>query len=244
MGNCCSRRDAAMTAAPPVGHHRTMKIVIAGGHGKIALLLSQQLHADGHEVVGIIRDPAQSDDLADVGATGLVFDLEASSAADLAAHLDGTDAVVFAAGAGPGSGPERKKTVDHGACVLLADAAEQAGVPRIVVVSAMGIDDHDASSDDGWEVYKTAKAEADAYVRGTGLDWTIVRPGGLTDDVGSGTVTIGDMVERGSIPRADVAAVIAELLTSGRGVHTQFEVVSGDTPISALDPAAHVAARS
>jgi nucleoside-diphosphate-sugar epimerase len=213
-----------------------MKTYIAGGHGTIALLLTRILVAKGHEVVGIIRNPAQVEDLQEAGATALVLDLEATSVDALAGHLADADATVFAAGAGPGSGPERKRTVDRDGAILLADASVRAKVRRMLVVSAMRVDEYDPDSSDVWEVYKAAKAQADAYVRACDLDWTIVRPGSLTNDPPWGTVTVGDTVEPGSIPRADVAAVFAELLASGRGIRRQFEVVSGDTPIEGLDP--------
>ena len=209
-----------------------MKIYIAGGHGKIALLLARQLATAGHEPVAIIRNPAQGVDVAAVGATSVVLDLEASSPEQIADVVTGADAVVFAAGAGPGSTPERKLTVDRDGAIKLADAAAAAGVQRYVLVSAIGADSFDASSEDVFQIYLRAKSEADAHVRGTSLDWTIVRPGGLTDDAPTGRVTIGETVERGSIPRADVASVLFEALANGRWVGEQFEVVSGDTPIS------------
>src|SRR5690606_23104910 len=162
-----------------------------------------------HEPVGIIRNPDHADDLRDAGAEPLVFDLEQSTAEELAGHLQGVDAVVFAAGAGPNSGPARKLTVDRDGAILLADAAEPAGVQRIVVVSAMSSDDFDPESDDVFQVYLRAKSEADADIRARTLDWTIVRPGSLTDDEPTGRVEVGDTVPRGEIPRADVAAVLA-----------------------------------
>ncbi|MGI8458698.1 MAG: SDR family oxidoreductase [Propionibacteriaceae bacterium] len=215
-----------------------MKIVIAGGHGQIALLLTSQLAAAGHQLVGIIRNPDQAPDLDAVGATALIADLEQSSAAELAAQLAGVDAVVFAAGAGPNSGAARKLTLDRDGAILLADAAEQAGVRRYVIISALATDDFDPSlagehSTEIFQVYLRAKSEADAYVRASELDWTVVRPGGLTDEPGTGTVTAAEHTGRGSIPRADVAAVVAELLTTGAGIRRQFELISGDQPIAA-----------
>jgi uncharacterized protein YbjT (DUF2867 family) len=208
-----------------------VKIYIAGGHGQIALLLARQLATAGHEPVGIIRNPAQSVDLAAIGATSAVLDLEQSDVEQVAAALSGADAVVFAAGAGPGSTAERKLTVDRDGAILLADAAAAAGVQRYVLISAMSADDFDAASDDVFQVYLRAKSEADAAIRASSLDWTIVRPGGLTDDEPTGSVTVGETVERGSIPRADVAALVAEVLVSGSAIGRQFEVVSGGTPI-------------
>jgi uncharacterized protein YbjT (DUF2867 family) len=208
-----------------------MRIVIAGGHGKIALLLSQLLSDAGHHPVGIIRNPDQGADLERVGSEPLVLDLEHTDVATLAAKLQGADAVVFAAGAGPGSGAARKITVDRDAAILLADAAEAAGIRRLIQISAIATDRVDAGADEVMRAYSKAKSEADAAIRPRQLDWTIVRPGGLTNEPATGLVTVGATVERGRIPRADVAAVIAHLLVTGDGARRQFELVSGSTPI-------------
>jgi uncharacterized protein YbjT (DUF2867 family) len=210
-----------------------MRIVIAGGHGQIALLLAEQLVRAGHQAVNLVRNPAHADDVTATGAESVLFDLERASASDLAAHLAGADAVVFAAGAGPGSTAERKLTVDRDGATRLIAAAERAGVTRYVMISAMGADTFDAASTDTFQVYLRAKSEADAALRSSALDWTVVRPGGLTDEPGAGTVTIGESTGRGSIPRADVAAVVAQCLTSPATAGMQFEVISGDTPIAA-----------
>ena len=209
-----------------------MRIVIAGGHGKIALLLSRLLRDAGHEPVGIIRNAEQADDLRDAGAEPLILDLERTTAEQLAEQLTGADAVVFAAGAGPGSGAMRKLTVDRDGAILLAAAAESAGVNRIVVVSAHSADRFDPESDDVFQVYLRAKSAADADIRARTLDWTIVRPGSLTDDPPTGRVQVGDTVPPGRIPRADVAALLASVLVEGRGIRRQFEVTSGGTPIA------------
>jgi uncharacterized protein YbjT (DUF2867 family) len=209
-----------------------MRILLAGGHGKIALLLSRLLRDAGHDPVGIIRNPAHADDVRAAGAEPLVLDLEATAVDELAGSLADADAVVFAAGAGPGSGAERKLTVDRDGAILLADAAELAGVRRIVVVSAMSADRFEPESDDVFQVYLRAKSEADADIRARSLDWTIVRPGGLTDEAPTGRVQVGDTVPSGRIPRADVAAVLAAVLTEGRAIRRQFELVSGATPIA------------
>ena len=217
-----------------------MRIVIAGGHGKIAQLLERRLADAGHDPVGIVRNEDHVADLEAAGARAVVLDLESTDVDTLAGHLDGADAVVFAAGGGGGSGAERKLTLDRDGAVLLADAAERAGVSRYVMVSAMSTDDFDPDAaelpaedyDAVFQVYLRAKSEADADLRGRDLDWTIVRPGGLTDDAGTGQVSVGRTVERGSVPRADVAEVIATALVEGTAVRTQFELVSGDLPIS------------
>jgi uncharacterized protein YbjT (DUF2867 family) len=218
-----------------------MRIVIAGGHGKIAQLLERRLADAGHDPVGIVRNPDHTTDLMTAGARALVLDLEQTDVETLAGHLDGADAVVFSAGGGGGSGAERKLTIDRDGAVLLADAAEKAGVPRYVMVSAIGTDDFDpekaqlpAEDDDAvYQVYMRAKSEADADLRARdGLDWTIVRPGGLTDDPGTGHVSVGQTVERGTVSRADVAEVIATAIVEGTAVKTQFELVTGETPVS------------
>ena len=208
-----------------------MRIVIAGGHGKVALLTEELLAAAGHDVVGLVRSADHADDLAAAGARAEVLDLEHSDVDTVAAALSGADAVVFAAGSGPGSGVARKLTMDRDGAVLLADAAERAGVRRYVIVSSLDADSFDPGSDDVFQIYQRAKSEADADLRRRDLDWTVVRPGGLLDDPPTGRVRVGSSTGRGSIPRADVAAVLAELLVHGLGLRTQFELVSGDTPV-------------
>lgn len=209
-----------------------MRIVIAGGHGQIALRLERLLAARGHEVAGIIRRAEQSDDLRAAGAEPVLCDLESASVEEVAEHLRGADAAVFAAGAGPGSGAARKDTVDRGAAVLFADAAVRTGVRRHVVVSSMGADPaHEG--DEIFDTYQRAKGEADAYVRGLdGLDWTILRPGMLTDDAGTGLVRLEASTGRGPVPRDDVAATLAELLDTPATAGLTLELISGSTPVS------------
>ncbi|WP_418958540.1 SDR family oxidoreductase [Streptomyces tritici] len=209
-----------------------MRIVIAGGHGRIARRLERLLSAGGHEVAGIIRSPEQSADLRDAGAEPVVLDLESASVEMVAAVLQGADAAVFAAGAGAGSGADRKATVDRDAAILFADAAERAGVRRHVVVSSMGADpDHEG--DEVFDAYRRAKGEADAYVTSrTGLDWTILRPGILTDDAGTGLVHLAADTGRGTVPRDDVAAVLAELLETPATAGLTLELVTGTVPVT------------
>ncbi|WP_326578883.1 NAD(P)H-binding protein [Streptomyces sp. NBC_00487] len=209
-----------------------MRIVIAGGHGQIALRLERLLAARGDEVAGIIRRAEQTDDLRAAGAEPVLCDLESASAEEVAAHLLGADAAVFAAGAGPGSGAARKDTVDRAAAVLFADAAVRAGVRRHVVVSSMGADP-EHRGDEIFDAYQRAKGEADAYVRGLdALDWTILRPGMLTDDAGTGLVRLEASTGRGPIPRDDVAATLVELLDTPATAGLTLELVSGSTPVS------------
>src|SRR5215213_3687243 len=178
-----------------------MDVVVAGGHGQVGLRLLRLLADSGHRARGLIRNPDHAAELSATGAEPVVCDMEALD--DLSSCCTGADAVVFAAGAGPGSGPERKRTVDYGAAVKLMEA----GVRRYVIVSAIS-----AGRPEEWSEpmrpYYEAKAEADRRLEESGLDYTIVRPGGLTDDRGTGLVTVGNDLERGAIPRDDVAGVL------------------------------------
>jgi uncharacterized protein YbjT (DUF2867 family) len=207
-----------------------MRIAIAGGHGQIALRLTRQLRERGDEVRSLIRNPAHADDVREAGADQVLCDLETASEEDVAEAIAGVDAVVFAAGAGPGSGPERKETMDFGGAVKLIAAANAAKVARYVMVSAISADPA-REGDDTYDVYARAKGRADAELQESGLDYTIVRPGGLTDDPGTGQVELGDQVDGGLIPRDDVAAVLTAVLHDGATVGKTFEVVSGDAPV-------------
>ncbi|MBS1691823.1 MAG: NAD(P)H-binding protein [Actinobacteria bacterium] len=212
-----------------------MRIVIAGGHGKIALITERILSGRGDSVAGLVRNPAHRADLEAAGAQPIVVDLEDASAEVVAAHLAGADAVIFAAGAGPGSGAARKATVDRDAAVLLADAAEAAGVRRYLMVSSMGADAEapDEVGDPVFVAYLRAKGAADDDIRARGgLDATIVRPGVLTDEPGTGLVTIAGSTGRGSIPRADVAAVLVAVLDAPATAGRTVELISGETPIA------------
>ncbi len=189
-----------------------MVVAIAGGHGKIALRLTRLLSAGGDRVLGLIRDPAQGDEVRAAGAEPVVCDLEGDC--DVGAAIGPSEAVVFAAGAGPGSGEGRKRTMDLGGAVKLIEAAKARGVGRYVMVSAMGAADPPAEGGEVFGEYLRAKAEADRALRGSGLEFTIVRPGMLTDEPGSGLVTLGKRLPSGSISRDDVAAVLAAVLRS------------------------------
>ena len=211
-----------------------MHIVIAGGHGQIALRLERLLADRGDTAVGIIRSPGQEADLAAAGASAVVLDLENSAAEALAPHLAGADAVVFAAGAGPASGIARKDTVDRGAAVLLADAAIAAGVRRYVLISSMGAGSPPPpGTDEVFAAYLEAKtaAEDDVRVR-SALDTTVLRPGGLTDDPAVGTVILAASVDSGQVTRADVAAVVVALLDTPATAGLTLELVGGDVPVA------------
>ncbi|MFC5147281.1 NAD(P)H-binding protein [Streptomyces aureoversilis] len=211
-----------------------MRIVIAGGHGQIALRLERLLHARGDEIAGVIRRPEQAGALLAAGAEPVVCDLESASVGDLVRHLESADAAVFAAGAGPGSGIARKDSVDRAAAALFADAAEAAGVRRFLVVSSMGADrEPPEGTDPVFAAYLRAKGAADADVRArAALDWTILRPGRLTDDAGTGLVTLGESTGRGAVTRDDVAAVLAALLDEPGTAGRTLELIGGDTPVA------------
>jgi uncharacterized protein YbjT (DUF2867 family) len=212
-----------------------MRIVIAGGHGQIALLLERLLAGRGDQAVGLIRNPAHAADVHEAGAEAVVCDLEAASAEEVAVLLTGADAVVFAAGAGAGSGAPRKDSVDRAASVLMADAAGRAGVRRFVQVSSMGAGTPPRpGTGEVWAAYITAKTAAEEDLRARDLDWTILRPGGLTDAPATGQIRLGPPpVPAGTVPRADVAAVIVALLDEPGSRHQTLELTGGDTPVAA-----------
>jgi uncharacterized protein YbjT (DUF2867 family) len=206
-------------------------VAIAGGHGKIAMLLGGLLAARGDTARGLIRNPDQEGDLRAAGIEPVNCDLE--NEGDVAAAVRGADAVVFAAGAGPGSGDARKKTVDLGGAEKLIEAAKAEDVSRYLIVSSMGADKAPADGSEGFGAYLQAKFEADEAIRASGLDFTIVRPGGLTDDTGTGLVSVADRLGRGQVPRADVAAVFLACLDTPSTIGKSFDLLGGDTPIAA-----------
>ncbi|GAB3233067.1 NAD(P)H-binding protein [Glycomyces halotolerans] len=210
-----------------------MNVVIAGGHGKIALHLTEIMAGRGHAVTGLVRNPDHVEDMAAVGGRAVVCDLEQADVEHVSGLLREVDAVVFAAGAGPGSGAARKDTVDRAASVLMADAAERAGVGRFVQISSMGAgSDPDPSRGDVWVAYIEAKTRAEEDLRSRDLDWLIVRPGRLTDDPPTGRVTLSDEpVERSAVTRADVAAVIAKALETPMLTCRTLELVNGEKDI-------------
>jgi len=205
-------------------------IVIAGGHGQIALRLAALLSARGDGVRSLIRNPGHEAGVRATGAEPILADMEALD--DLAEFVDGADAVVFAAGAGPGSGAERKRTVDLGAAVKLLDGARRTGVRRYLMISAMGAADP-APGAEAMRPYLEAKGQADAALAASELDWTIVRPGGLTDEPGTGRVAVAPSLgRRGTVTRDDVAAVLAACLDEPRTVRATFDLLQGETPIA------------
>ncbi|MBC7373529.1 MAG: SDR family oxidoreductase [Frankiales bacterium] len=215
-----------------------MRVAIAGAHGQIGLILGRRLSEGGDTVVGLIRKPGQQDDLREAGVEPAVVDLESASVDEVAAALRGADAVVFAAGAGPGSDAGRKDGVDRAGAVLLADAAEAAGVGRYVLVSSMGVEQvRDGATPGGMEdafvTYLRAKLAAEDDVRARPFAWTVLRPGALTDGAGTGQVRLAPSVPRGDVPRNDVADVIVALLHAPAGVGMVLELCSGGIAIEA-----------
>jgi uncharacterized protein YbjT (DUF2867 family) len=203
-------------------------VVVAGGHGKIAQQLLRLLAERGDRARGLIRNPDHAADLEALGAEAVECDMEMEE--DLAPFVEGADAVVFAAGAGPGSGPERKRTVDLEGALKLIEAARARGIDRYLMVSAIGAGRPEESSEQ-MRPYTEAKAHADAALERSGLDFTIVRPGGLTDDPGSGRVSAGTEIGYGQVPREDVAATLAACLGEPNTVGKTLDLLEGETPI-------------
>lgn len=206
---------------------------MVGGHGKIAMHLHPLLVQGGHLPIALARREDYRDELKQAGAELRLLDIENSTVDDFAAAFAGCDAVVFAAGGGSDGSVERKRTVDFEGAVKTITAAQQAGISRVVQISAMGVD-NPVSEDAGevWAAYVDAKRDADIALRDSGLQWTIIRPGALTDDSPTGKVTVGPEVERGEITRGDVASLVAAALATESSIGTQWEAINGDTPIS------------
>jgi uncharacterized protein YbjT (DUF2867 family) len=208
-------------------------VVIVGGHGKVALRLAEALTGQGHTVRSTIRNEAHGADVEDSGGVPYLLDIEGSDAHDFADVFGGADAVVFSAGAGGDGNAERKRTVDLEGSLKSVEAAGLAGISRFVQVSAFGVDDPlPDDTDPVWRAYVEAKRDADAALRASDLDWTIVRPGRLTDGPATGSVRIGADIPSGEISRTDVAAVIVAVLEDDSTIGAQFELTEGDATIS------------
>jgi nucleoside-diphosphate-sugar epimerase len=207
-----------------------MIVAIAGAHGKIAMRLARLLVADGDRVIGLIRRPEHEDDLRQLGATPVVCDLEQATIPEIAGVIAGADAAVFAAGAGPGSGAERKLTIDRDGAIKLLRACVDIGVDRFLIVSSIGAE-NPPHGEDTFSVYLRAKAEADRAVIESDRKWTILRPGRLTDGPGRGRVRIDQEPFRGEVPRDDVAAVLGRLVHDVRSDHRVLYVNGGEDPI-------------
>ncbi|NRQ49551.1 SDR family oxidoreductase [Aeromicrobium stalagmiti] len=209
------------------------RIAIVGGHGKIARLLIPLLVDAGHLPVALVRNPDHAAELESAGAEVVLLDIEASDSDAFADAFTGADGIVFAAGGGADGDIDRKKSVDLGGSLKSIEGAAKAGVSRFVQISAISVDE--PLPDDTqpvWKAYVEAKRDADVALRDSDLDWTIIRPGGLTDDSGTGSVELAEEVDRGEIPRADVAALIAAVVADPTTYGKQWEVVGGSTPIA------------
>lgn len=210
-----------------------MRVAIVGGHGKIALQLHPLLVAAGHEPIALVRNEDYRRELEELGAEVRILDIERDGADEFASAFAGAGAVVFTAGGGPDGSIQRKQTVDYEGSLKSAQGARGAGITRFVQVSAINVDQpvaEDAS--DVWKAYVAAKRDADTALRATELDWTIIRPGRLLDDPATGRVSLGPEVERGDVTRADVAAVLVEVLDRPETFGRQWNLVGGETPIA------------
>lgn len=210
-----------------------MRVAIVGGHGRIARLLHPMLVAAGHTPVALVRSEAYREALVSVGAEVALLDIERDDAASFGRAFAGCDAVVFAAGGGPDGNKERKRTVDLEGSLKSIDGVRRAGIRRFVQVSAIDVD-RPVAADAGevWQAYVEAKRDADVALRASDLDWTILRPGLLTDEPAAGLVALGPDVARAAVPRADVAAVLAAVLDEPASIGHQWNLVSGDVPVT------------
>lgn len=209
-----------------------MKVLVAGAHGQVARHLVRMLAEDGHEVRGLVRKEEQLSDVEADGAEPVLCDLETEEVdGGIGEVVEGCDAIVFAAGAGPGSGEARKETMDYGGAAKLIEAAEKRGVRRYLMLSSTGADDPE-SRDAAMRPYLRAKARADERLEKSGLDYTIIRPGRLTDDAGTGRIDAAESLGRyAEIPREDVARTFAAALEAPNTSGKKFEILTGETPI-------------
>ncbi len=208
-------------------------VAVVGGHGQIARILHGSLAERGHTPVALVRKQEQVESLGAEGVDARLLDIEAADEGQFAAVLQGCDAVVFAAGGGPDGSKSRKLSVDLGGSLKSIAGARRAGVTRFVQISAIDVDQElPDDTDEVWRAYVEAKRDADKALRASDLDWTIIRPGALTDDPATGRVSLGPDVTRDEVPRADVAAVVAACLDEPASIGRQWNLVRGDTPVA------------
>ncbi|WP_205472308.1 SDR family oxidoreductase [Nocardioides sp. SYSU D00038] len=209
------------------------RIAVVGGHGQVARFLLDQLVANGHQPVALVRKEEYRAELEAQGAEVRLLDIENQGVDAFVAAFEGCDAVVFAAGGGPDGNKERKRTVDLEGSLKSIEAARSVGIRRFVQVSALGMDeDPPADANEVWRAYVMAKRDSDAALRASDLDWTIVRPGVLTDDPGTGRVALAETLEKADVTRADTAAVVAAVLDERGSIGKQWDLVGGDTPVA------------
>ncbi|MFW6867427.1 SDR family oxidoreductase [Nocardioides sp. CPCC 206347] len=211
-----------------------MRIAIVGGNGQISRLLHPLLVAAGHQPVALVRNEDHRAGLEALGAEVRLLDIEGQDVDGFAAAFDGCDAVVFSAGGGPDGNVERKRTVDLEGALKSIAAAGQLGIRRFVQVSAINVDEPVAAdAGDVWAAYVAAKRDADIALRASSLDWTILRPGLLTDEPPTGLVALGADLPRGSVTRADVAAVLAAVVERDDTIGRQWNLIGGNMSVSA-----------
>ncbi|WP_181347605.1 SDR family oxidoreductase [Thalassobacillus sp. CUG 92003] len=203
-----------------------MEVLVAGANGKTGRLIVQNLEAAGHTAHAMVRKEEQKSEMEMMGANPILADLEG----DVGQAVKGKDAIIFAAGSGSSTGSDKTKSVDRDGAINLMQATENFGIKKFVMLSAMAADNPERGPEE-LKFYLQMKGEADEYLRGTELDYTIVRPGALTDEEPTDNIQVGKEVERGSVPRADVAKTMIQCLEEQSVFHKTFEMVSGDTPI-------------
>ena len=206
-----------------------MRVALAGAHGQVAIRVARLLVDRGDDVVGLVRNPTHAEDVRAAGVDPKVCDLEHATVGQVGAAVGGNDAVVFAAGAGPGSGAARKLTMDRDGAIKLLEATA-ADASRYVMLSGIGVE-NPPDGDDVFSVYLRAKADADAAVMASDRGWTIVRPGRLTDNSGTGLVRVEPAPFPGEIPRDDLAAVLAAVLHDSRAGRHILYVNGGADPV-------------
>jgi uncharacterized protein YbjT (DUF2867 family) len=209
------------------------RIAIVGGHGRIAQLLITELVDRGHQPLALVRKAEQTAELQQLGAETALLDIEQDPGERFGELFDGVGAVVFAAGGGGDGNIERKRTVDLGGSLKSIAGATSVGVKRFVQISAIGVDaEIPEDTEPVWRAYVEAKRDADAALRDSDLDWTIIRPGGLTDDPATGQVALAPELDRAEVSRADVAAVLAAALDDPRTIGHQWTLTEGSSSIS------------